>query len=149
MVGLVLVVCLGRALAQEDANIREEPGAQEAARAYDEAIVRFNTNIKNFSSWAAFKAEVFARVLPGTIGKCYESTGNAMQPVQVTTIPLPREEDAGWQKTSDKGWRQYKEDRTFVEYRVNDKAGVLLRVEGVKPRFFFSYTRRICEFPLG
>jgi len=149
VVGLLLVILLGHAMAQEDSAAIEDPVVQEAARAYDEAIVRFNTSIKNFASWEAFKAEVFTRVLPGTRGKCYESTGSTMQPVQVTIVPLHREEDGGWQKTSDKGWRQHKQDRTFVEYRVNDKAGVLSRVEGIKPRFFFAQTSRICEFPLS
>jgi hypothetical protein len=57
-------------------------------------------------------------------------------------------ESGRWEKTSGKGWRLLRKDRTFTEYRVNLKADLLLRIEGVKPRFFFASTKRICEFYL-
>jgi len=46
-------------------------------------------------------------------------------------------ENDHWKETSGKGWRLLRKDRTFTEYRLNLKAGVLMRIEGVKPRFFF------------
>ena len=147
-VGLLLVALLGRALAQESPSAPVDLTGEDAARAYDEVIVRFNTNTQEFSSWEAFKTAVFSKVLPGTLGRCYESTGSAMQPVHVTMVSFPRETDGDWQKTSGNGWRREKADRTFIEYRVNKKAGVLLWIEGAKPKFFFAQTRKICEFPL-
>jgi hypothetical protein len=70
--------------------------------------------------------------------------------VSVTMEPLPRvDEKIEWQKTAGKGWQQTQTDRTFIEYRYNEKARVLLWVEGVNPRFFFAYTRKMCELPLG
>jgi len=70
--------------------------------------------------------------------------------VRVTMDPLPRAaKETGWQQTTGKGWQQTHADRTFIEYRYNEKAGVLLWVEGVSPRFFFAYTRKMCELPLG
>jgi hypothetical protein len=52
-------------------------------------------------------------------------------------------------RTPGDGWRNFRKDRTFVEYRFNQKSNVLLRLEGVKPRFFFASTKRICEFQLA
>ena len=146
MVGLLLLTLLGHAMAQE-----EEPPLvewQHGDDAYDRAIVRFNKNIKKFSSWDAFKAKILSTIAPDTPGNCYELTGDAVQPVEITRVHLQKLEGKGWRKTSGKGWRQKKKDRTFREYRVNEKAGVLLRIDGVKPRFFFAKTKRICEFPL-
>jgi len=57
-------------------------------------------------------------------------------------------EGEGWQKTSGKGWRLSRPDRTFAEYRINQKTDLLMRIEGFKPRFFFAITKRICEFRL-
>ena len=150
MAGLVLVAWLGQALAQpENPTGTEEMPEQNATRVYDQAIVRFNTAIKDFASWEAFKAEILAKVVPGAMGRCYVLTGSAMQPVQITTVRFDGVEDGGWQKTSEKGWRRYsKEERTVVEYRVNEQAGVLLRMEGVKPKFFLAHTHKLCEFPL-
>ena len=147
VVGLLLLVSVSRALAQETPVINDEL-KQKALEAYKQVITRFNTHIKKFSSWDAFKAEVFPMVSPDTFGNCYELTGNAMNPVKFTMVKFQRVEDEGWQKTSGKGWRQNKKDRTFIEYRFNNKADVLIRIEGVKPRFFFAHTRKICEFPL-
>ena len=147
MVGLVLMGLLGRALAEESAADSEEMEAEEASRAYDWAIVKFNTNIKDFPSWEAFETAVLSRVVPDTLGTCYVSSGGT---VHVTMEPLPREEKGtGWQKTGGKGWQQLTKGRMFIEYRVNAKAGVLLWIEGVNPRFFFAYTRKMCEVPLG
>jgi hypothetical protein len=57
--------------------------------------------------------------------------------------------DGTWEKTSDNGWRKRNKDRTFIEYRYNQEASMLLWIEGVNPRFFFASTRRLCEFPLS
>jgi hypothetical protein len=64
--------------------------------------------------------------------------------------PLPREDkDTGWQKTTGKGWQQLTKGRRFFEYRFNAKTGILLWIEGVNPRFFFAFTKKMCEVPLG
>ena len=69
--------------------------------------------------------------------------------VHVTMDPLPRaEKEIGWQKTAGKGWQQTHTGRTFIEYRYNEKARVLLWIEGVNPRLFFAYTKKMCELPL-
>lgn len=147
MVGLVLIGLLSRALAQDTPEGSEHMEAEEASRSYDWAIVRFNTDIKDFPSWEAFETAVLAQVVPGTLATCYASSGGT---VHVTMEPLPREEkETGWQKTAGKGWQQFTKGRTFIEYRVNEKAGVLLWIEGVNPRFFFAYTRKMCEVSLG
>jgi hypothetical protein len=150
MAGLVLVGLLNQALAQsENPTANQEQAEQNATQVYDQAIIRFNTAIKDFASWEAFKAEVFAKVVSGTLGRCYALTGSAMQPVQITMVRFDSVEDSGWQETLEKGWRRYtKADRRVVEYRVNAQAGILLRMESVKPKFFFAYTQKICEFPL-
>jgi len=138
---------LGRALAQESPAGGEQLEVENARRASDQAIVRFNTDIKDFPSWELFEAVVLAQVTPDMMGTCYTHQGGT---VRVTMEPLPRTaQDTGWQKTAGKGWQQTQTDRTFIEYRYNEKAGVLLWVEGVNPRFFFSYTRKMCELPLG
>jgi hypothetical protein len=147
LVGVLLLVSFGRALAQETPTSTEELQKQYTLDAYERVTVMFNTNIKDFASWAAFKAEVLSQVSPDTRGRCYALTGDA---VQITTVRFPGMEDNGWRKTSGKGWRWNKKDRTFIEYRLNTKAGVLLRAEGVKSSFLFTITRtkKICEFPL-
>jgi hypothetical protein len=147
VVGLLLLVSIGRALAQETPVVNDEL-KEQALAAYNQVITRFNTHIKKFSSWDAFKTEVFPMVSPDTVGNCYELTGDAMHPVEFTMVKFQRVEGGEWQKTSGKGWRQKKKDRTFIEYRFNQKADVLIRIEGVKPRFFFAHTKKICEFPL-
>jgi hypothetical protein len=135
------------------AHTQETPGPNEAleaaqlARIYDQAIARFNNDIKDFPSWEAFKTAVFPKITADTIGKCYEYTGGATQSVIVTAESLPKVEDGNWQKTAGGGWKQVQGDRTFSEYRVNEKARVLLRMEGVKPRFFFAPSPKMCEFP--
>lgn len=147
MVGLVLIGLLSRAVAQDTPAGSEQMEAENARRAYDWAIVKFNTAIQDFPSWEAFKTTVLAQVAPGTLATCYTSSGGT---VHVTREPLPREDkETGWQKTGGKGWQQWTKGRMFIEYRVNAKAGVLLWIEGVNPRFFFAYTRKMCEVPLG
>lgn len=145
---LCLALSLGKAQAQETAAPNQALEAENAARAYDQAIARFNTGLKDFPSWQAFTALVLPSMAPGTLGKCYEYTGGATQSVLVTIMPWRPLEDGHWQKTTGGGWQQVRDDRTFIEYRVNEKVGVLLRMEGVKPRFFFAPSPKICEFPL-
>ncbi len=150
VVGLLLMALLGRApvsLAQEEDSVLE-PDAIGEEQAYNQIIARFNKNIKRFASWDAFKAETVAKISPKILGSCYKSTGGSTKAVEVTKIGMPTVADEGWRETRGKGWRQQKKDRTFIEYRVNTKAGVLLWIEGVKPRFFFAHTKKICELPL-
>ncbi len=148
VMGLLLLVLLGRVLAQEESEGSGELEARPEVEAYEQVITRFNTNIKAFASWDALKAEVLPRVSADTVGSCYELTGKAMQPVEVTAVRFDMGGDADWRQTSEGGWRHRKKNRRFIEYRFNEKANVLLRVEGVKPRFFFATTKRICEFPM-
>ena len=49
--------------------------AENAQRASDQAIVRFNTDIKSFPSWELFEAAVLAQVTPGMLGTCYTYQG--------------------------------------------------------------------------
>ena len=142
MVGFLLFMILSLTAAEEREELEEGPDT----RAYDQAIVKFNFNITLFSTWAAFKAAVLNHVEPGVMGHCYELTGNAMTPVDIIRVPFQSLTDDDWRKTRGNGWRQY-QGRTFVEYRLNEKARVLVRIEGVKPRFFFGYTQKVCEFP--
>ncbi len=149
VVGLLILALLGRAqavLAQEETLVEEDTVVED--QGFDQAIAKFNNNIKGFPSWEAFKAEIVAKLSPDTSGTCYRLTGGGIQPVEVTKVGFHRPEGKRWKKTGGKGWRQRKKDRSFIEYRVNEKAGVLLRIEGVKPRFFFAATKKICEFPL-
>lgn len=146
MVGLLLIGLLGRTLAQDIPAGSAQMEAEEVQRSYDLAVVKFNTDIKDFPSWEAFKTEVLAQIVPGRLGTCYTYIGGT---VQMTLEPLPREEKgARWEPTGGKGWQQFTQGRTFIEYRVNAKAGVLLWIEGVNPRFFFAYTKKMCEVPL-
>jgi hypothetical protein len=136
----------GGALARDNAGGSEQMEVENARRASDQAIVKFNTDIEDFPSWELFEAAVLAQVTPGMLGTCYAYQGGM---VSVTMEPLPRvDEKIEWQKTAGKGWQQTQTDRTFIEYRYNEKARVLLWVEGVNPRFFFAYTRKMCELPL-
>jgi len=136
-----------RALAQDSPGESVQMEVENARRASDQAIVRFNTDIEDFPSWELFEAVVLAQVTPGMLGTCYTYQGGT---VRITMEPLPRvDKESGWQKTAGKGWQQTQTDRTFIEYRYNEKAGILVWVEGVNPRFFFSYTRKMCELPLG
>ena len=148
---LMIIFLLG-AVGLAWADEGEEPEVDEeevaAVEAYEGVILRFNTNTKSFSSWNAFKTAVLSQLPPGVLGNCYVQTSGAMQKVAVTRVKFQPVEGAGWQQTSGNGWRKTGPKRTFVEYRFNQKAGVLLQVEGVKPRFFFAYTTQICEFPL-
>lgn len=75
--------------------------AEDARRAYDWAIVRFNTDIQDFPSWEAFATAVLAQAAPGTRGTCYAYSGGM---VHVTRESMPRGDQAsGWQKTGAKG----------------------------------------------
>jgi hypothetical protein len=130
------------ALAQES----EEAPQPEMPRAYDQALLRFNTHIQSYPSWEAFKAEALAKVPPGTPGTCYELTSASYHEMEARGVEFEGFEGDGWQQTSGQGWRLSRPDRTFTEYRINQKAGLLMRIEGYKPRFFFAITKRICEF---
>jgi hypothetical protein len=144
-VGYLLLLSCSFALAQEGDVIVEESSTPNA---YDQALLRFNTNIKSYPSWEAFKTAVLSKFLPGTPGTCYELTGGSFNSMETMTVEFAGLRGEGWQKTSGKGWRLSRKNRTFIEYRVNPKAGMLSRIEGVKPRFFFARTKRICEFQL-
>jgi hypothetical protein len=143
-VGCLFFLLCGFALAQEG-DIIEPPRTPSA---YDQALLRFNNNIQSYPSWEAFKAEVLAKVPLGASGTCYELTGNMYNSMETTEVHFEGFNSDRWEKTSGKGWWLLRKDRTFTEYRLNLKAGVLMRTEGVKPRFFFANTKRICEFPL-
>ena len=140
----VLLICRF-ALAQESGESLVQP---RTPRAYDQALLRFNTNIQSYPSWEAFKAEVLTKVPPGRPGTCYELTAGSYHEMETMAVVFEGFEGDGWQKTSGKGWRLSRQDRTFTEYRINRKAGLLARIEGFKPRFFFAITKRICEFQL-
>ena len=144
-VGCLFLLSCGLALAQEGELI-EPP---RIPRAYDEALLKFNNNIESYPSWEAFETAVLAKVPLGTPGTCYELTSGSYNAMQTMDVAFEGMENDGWEETSGKGWRLLRKDRTFTEYRVNLKADLLLRIEGVKPRFFFASTKRICEFPLG
>jgi hypothetical protein len=146
--GLLLIMMLGRALAQETPSTMEDLEREYSQKVYDQAVVKFNTNIKAFPSWEAFKTEVLSRVLPGTMGRCAERTSRSVAPTQVTRQPFQGVEENNWQPTSGNGWRKYRENGTFIEYRVNEAARLLFRIEGGKVWFFPAQTRQICEFPL-
>ena len=145
IIGWFLLTAFGEVGAQEGEGDEVAPVPDSA---YDRAILRFNSNIRTFDSWEMFKAEVLSKLAPGASGECYELTGRMIDPVEVTQVNFQGIEGKGWKKASGHGWRQSKKDRTFIEYRINERAQVLLRAEGVKPRFFFARTKKICEFPL-
>jgi hypothetical protein len=43
--------------------------------------------------------------------------------VRITIEPWPRvDKETGWQKMAGKGWQQTQANRTFIEYRDNEKA---------------------------
>ncbi len=143
-VGCLLFLLHGVAWAQEG-DIIDEP---QTPTAYDQALLRFNNNIQSYPSWEAFKTEVLAKVPLGTPGMCYELTGGSYHSMATMDVEFAGMENDHWKETSGKDWRLLRKDRTFTEYRLNLKAGVLMRIEGVKPRFFFARTKRICEFHL-
>ena len=145
IIGGLLLALFGDVMAQD----KEEPVRPPVAdSAYDRAVLRFNSHIQEFDSWEAFKAEILPKVALGREGKCYALTGRRFNPVEITQVKFQGIEGDGWKKASGHGWRQIRQDRTFIEYRFNQKAQVLLRSEGIKPRFFFAHTQKICEFPL-
>ena len=132
--GLLLMGVFVRALAQDNPGGSEQMEAENARRASDQAIVKFNIDIDDFPSWALFEAVVLAQVTPGLLGTCYTYQGGT---VHVTMDPLPRAEKATvWQKTAGKGWQQTHTDRTFIEYQYNEKAGVLLGSRRCQPMVF-------------
>jgi hypothetical protein len=144
IIGGLLLASFGDVMAQEGEPV-QVPVPEST---YDQAVLRFNSNIQEFDSWEAFKAEVLSKVALGRDGKCYELTGRMFEPVAITQVQFQGIEGDNWKKASGHGWRQIRKDRTFIEYRLNKKAQVLLRAEGVKPTFFFAHTKKICEFPL-
>jgi hypothetical protein len=146
---LLLVLCAIELAWAEETPVLNDELLQEAVEGYERTIRRFNTHTERFRSWNAFKRAVLSRLPPGSIGNCYAQRSGSMQGVSVTRVKFQPVADGGWQQTQGHGWRKTGPKRTFVEYRFNQKAGVLLRIEGVKPRFFFARTTRICEFPLG
>lgn len=148
VLGLLMVMSVGRALAQETPASNEEFERQYGATAYDQAVIRFNTDIQDFPAWEVFESRVLSKIPPGTMGRCYALSGGSLKPVDVSRVRFDKVTGEGWKKTTGKGWRLLRADRTFVEYRVNTKDRMLVRMEGVKPRLFFAQTRRICEFPL-
>jgi hypothetical protein len=143
-VGCLFLLSCGLAWAQEG-EVVEQP---RTPRAYDQALLRFNNNIESYPSWEAFKTAVLTKVPLGATGTCYALTGGSFNSMETINVEFQGMESDRWQETSGKGWRLLRKDRTFTEYRLNLKAGLLLRIEGVKPRFFFANTQRICEFPL-
>ncbi|MCZ6718242.1 MAG: hypothetical protein O6944_03680 [Gammaproteobacteria bacterium] len=145
---VVILLLASCGLAQADETPVEEL-SPEAVVTYEQVVRRFNTYTESFASWNAFKTAVFSKLPPNASGICYELTGDAMQPVSIAKITFQQMEGDGMKRTPGDGWRNIKKDRTFVEYRFNQKANVLLRVEGVKPRWFFAGTKRICEFQLA
>jgi len=143
-IGCLCLLSCSLALAQEG-DIVEPP---ITPRAYDQALLRFNTNIQSYPSWQTFKTVVLAKVPLGTPGTCYELTGTSFNPMETTHVKFKGLMGDEWEKTAGKGWRLLRKNRKFMEYRLNLKAGVLSRIEGSKPRFFFATTKRICEFKL-
>lgn len=148
VVGLILVALCGRVGAQETPVETEELERQEANAAYEQAIRMFNSHIKAFPSWEAFKTEVLSRISSGTPGRCYAPTGKIMQPVKSTSVTFSPPPDQGWHRTSGHGWRRRQHNPDFVEYRINEHAKVLLRLESDRSLLFFASAKRICEFPL-
>ncbi len=143
--GLLLLVSCSLAQADEDQDAIEQPDTNTA---YDQALLRFNTSIQSFPSWEAFKTAILAAVPPGTPGRCYVWVPSMLSQTEITEVTFEAPTGDNWRKTSGKGWRQRRKDRTFTEYRVNQKARLLLRINGVKPRFFFANTKQICEFEM-
>ncbi len=132
-------------MADETIDELQEP---ETPDAYDRALLRFNNNIKSYPTFEAFKTDVLGKIRPGAPGTCYELTGGLFHPLDVVKVMFEGLDGEGWYKTTGKGWRLDREDRKFTEYRVNQKVGMLSRIEGVQPRFFFGGTKRIWEFRL-
>ena len=146
VVVILLLASCGFAQADET-PVDEAP--TEALETYEQVVRRFNTQTKSFASWHAFKTAVFSKLPPNAPGICYELTGDAMEPINIFETTFQQIKGDGMKRTPGDGWRNIKKDRTFVEYRFNQKAKVLLRVEGVKSRWFFASTKRICEFQLA
>jgi hypothetical protein len=149
VVSLILVALCGRVGAQETPVETEGPERQGANAAYEQAVRMFNSHIKAFPSWEAFKTEVLSRIPLGTPGRCYAPTGKIMQPVKSAPVTFSPPPDDGWHQTSGHGWRRRQHDPDFVEYRVNEHAKMLLRLESNRSLFFFASAKRICAFPLS
>ena len=146
---MILVAMSGHVYADETPVFEDIQQRQAAEQAYEQAIVRFNTNIQPFSSWEAFKEDVLSRLERGALGRCYKLTGSSIEPVVITDAFFHQTFDGSWHATSGNGWRQRHRDRTFIEYRYNSETDELLWIEGVNPRFFFAATQRLCEFFLS
>jgi hypothetical protein len=148
--GLALLGLLG---GPEDARAQESPAGpavlqEEAARrAFDSAIIDFNTGIQRFPTWDAFATALAAAQGADARGTCYAHSGGRVQ-VTHTMLPPPA---AGppWQQTAGGGWRQQQPDRTVVEYRFNATTSAVLWSVGVHPRWFVAYTTQLCVLPLG
>jgi hypothetical protein len=149
LLSLIFAATSGHIYADETPVFDDLQQREAADQAYEQAIVRFNTSIKEFNSWEAFKASVFSRIEHNAPGRCYELTASSIEPITIVNIAFHQTLDGTWKHTSDNGWRQLYQDRTFIEYRYNREVGTLLWIEGVNPRFFFASTRRLCEVPLS
>ena len=79
IVSLLLMGVFGDALAQDNPGGSEQVEVENARRASDQAIVRFNTDIEDFPSWELFEAVVLARVTPGMLGTCYTYQGGMVR----------------------------------------------------------------------
>lgn len=154
----VLLAPLGLALlgllsGLEDARAQEPPAGptllnEEAARrAFDTAIIDFNTGIQRFPTWEAFAAALAEAQGADAWGTCYAHSGGRVQ-VTYAVLPPPVPGQP-WQQTAGGGWRQQTPDRTVVEYRVNATTHAVLWSIGVHPRWFFAYTTQLCVLPLG
>ena len=146
IVGLLLMVLVSHVFADEG----EVPVAPLPQTSYDRMTLKFNTHIKEFPTWDAFKEEVAPVVPLGSPGTCYALTGKTMEPVAMTQVTFRWVEGSAWTRTTGHGWRLRVPDGSFLEYRLNTKANVLLQAESVRSGFifFFMVTKKICEYPL-
>ena len=146
IVGLLLMGVFGRALAQDNPAGSEQMEAENARRASDQAIVKFNTDIDDFPSWELFEAVVLAQVTPGLLGTCYTYQGYGVR------HHGPIAEGRKGDQVAEDGWQRMAADahRSHV-YRVSvqRKSGGLIMGRRCQPTFFFAYNRKMCELPLG
>ena len=147
------LVLLGLLGALGDARAQEPPAGpttleeDASRRAFDTAIVDFNTAIQRFPTWEAFATVLAGAQGADARGTCYAHSGGR---VQVTHAMLPPPAPGSpWQQTAGGGWRQQQPDRTFIEYRFNAETNAVLWSVGVHPRWFFAYTTQLCVLPLG
>jgi hypothetical protein len=88
-VGLLLVVMFGRALAQETPASTEELEAQYAESAYDQAIVKFNTDIKDFPHGRRSDGGI-SQDCAGHHGEMLRAHCQFDESYQVTSVPFQR-----------------------------------------------------------